>query len=516
MKSPETRMAVLTIALVLGILTAEYIPMPVGFIVLLALFTAIIILKKACSFSDAFVVLLIFTLGAFKYTMDSRLSPLDASYFTEQVYAFNAVVISDPEIRNGLLNARCKIEKGLIKGKWVHLDGNALVNINLSSFKKQPRLNYGDNITARVKLSLPEDPTNPAQFSWKTYLNRQGITATAWVERPDQLSIHSNASQNLFMKAAFSVRHYISSAISKNHSSIESAFTIGMVLGTYSYLPADIYNNFTRTGTLHLLAASGYNCFLIMFVAYFLLNQFNIQRKYKAVIVICIIFAYLLVVGFKPSLVRATIMASLALLAIPLKRVPNVTNLFFCAAFIVLLITPQDLFDIGFQLSFMGVYALIAVAPVLDVILNKSRKKPAINKRQSFVRQHIKSALEFLSATIVATVSVTLVTAPIVAYYFNYISLVSLAGNIVMALGVPLVFADGILCSALAQIPLLSSSVGFVGSKIASLMISFINFLGGLRYSAVSVQSPNIILIIAYYLFLFIVLNIVRNRIEKN
>jgi competence protein ComEC len=215
-----------------------------------------------------------------------------------------------------------------------------------------------------------------------------------------------------------------------------------------------------------------------------------------------------MIVGIRPSLLRATVMVSLALLAVPLGRVVNIKNIFFVAAIIVLMIAPSDIFDVGFQLSFLGVWALISVVPIIEQALKHS--DPGSDNRITkwgFARLISRKLSGVISGTLVGTVAVTLVTTPLIAYYFNYISLISLPANLAMAVGVPIVFADGILSAFVAHIPIISDILGVVGSIASSLLLGVVDYLGSMRFSAISIPSPGMAVLIGYYAILYAALS---------
>ena len=117
-----------------------------------------------------------------------------------------------------------------------------------------------------------------------------------------------------------------------------------------------------------------------------------------------------------------------------------------------------------------------------------------------------------LGATAIATIAVTVVTAPVVAYYFNYFSLVSLPANVMVDLGVPVVFAVGFLSVIGSWLGWLGTVIGWIGTETTRAMLGVVNGLGSMRYSSVSVASPGILAILGYYLILHAALNYWRSR----
>jgi len=137
------------------------------------------------------------------------------------------------------------------------------------------------------------------------------------------------------------------------------------------------------------------------------------------------------------------------------------------------------------------------------------RDPSASPKRRYLVLRKFAGAL---AATAIATTAVTLVTAPVVAYYFNYFSLTSLPANMAVELGVPVVFAVGFLSPVAVHIGWLGAAVGWIGTETTRLMLAVVNELGAMRWSAVSVASPGPLAILGYYVILHAALGCVRSR----
>ncbi len=136
----------------------------------------------------------------------------------------------------------------------------------------------------------------------------------------------------------------------------------GIVLGSKKQLLQDFLQNLRKTGTMHVVVASGYNItviagFLISFLAKF------ISRKKALELAFLGIFAYTLMAGAEPAIVRAAIMGSLTYLAQFLGREKDaVVSLLFAAA-VMLFFNPLILFDIGFQLSFLATGGILLLGP---------------------------------------------------------------------------------------------------------------------------------------------------------
>lgn len=465
--------------------------------------------------TSVFIMGLVYLIGAADFSVRMIVPQDDICRFTHGVQSFSGYIAEDPDVREDKTRALIRVDSAVLAGRHTRLSGLVAANI---SGNVNP-VAYGDRVEITAHPYRPMPPTNPGQFSWKEYLEREGIRTCVSIKKPQDIRIYHNFSGNVVRQMAFICKDFFSDSVHKIIPRMEASVIAGMVLGTYSYLPEQTLDGFVRTGTLHLLAASGFNCAIIVIIASPVLTLLKVPPKPKTLIIIALITFYVMMIGAKPSLVRAAIMAGLWLLAVPLKRVPDIKNLFFIAIIVTLAIRPGDLYDVGFQLSYAAVWALITSASTIEAALSyflaasKTRarqKKPSILALRT--RQAANWAAGQASAAALATITVSLFTAPIVAYYFNYISLVSLPANILVAIGVEAVFIIGILAVPLAHVPYLCIALGFAGTWLTDGMLAIINFLSSGRYSAITVASPSILAVTGYYIVLLSLIGILRSK----
>ena len=513
---PELRMAAMAAAFAAGILLDQHISFT-GCLILVGLACAVACaVARGVPRSTILIMAAVCIIGGARHHVAQQISSTDISQFAGERVVFDGVVASDPDVRKDRVTLILKAQKLKLESGWAEVTGKVYANLYLSKEQDIPHLHYGDRARVSTYLYTPYEPTNPSRFSWKDYLARQNIHCCASIKKTDQIVMLSGRAGNPFVRGAMVAKDYVEKSILRIHPAQEASLIVGIVLGTYSYLPPDTFRGFSRTGTLHILAASGYNCYILLLLGTFILTPLRILPKWRGLVVTMMILLYLMMVGPKPSLLRASIMAILLLLAAPLQRVPNARNLFFAAALVVLAIRPTDLFDIGFQLSFLAVWALISVMPVIESILRTTGVSGgSAGRRVSLPMRLAAIAGGTVLSAAVGTIAITLLTAPVIAYYFNYVSLVSIPANMAMALGVPIVFADGLVSLAVAPIPVIGDCVGCVGAAVTRLMLAVVNYLGSLRYSSISVASPGALALLGYYIILAAALSYGRDQVAE-
>jgi len=154
----------------------------------------------------------------------------------------------------------------------------------------------------------------------------------------------------------------------------EASLMAGIVLGSKRGLPLEFWQALQKTGTLHIVVASGFNVTVVMGATIFLLAGI-FRRSLAIVLGIGAVMIYSLMAGMEPAIVRAALMGALAYFGQILGRPSDGLRLLFLAAAAMLLVNPLFIFDIGFQLSFLATFGLILICPRLPKFLPKGMKE---------------------------------------------------------------------------------------------------------------------------------------------
>ena len=194
-------------------------------------------------------------------------------------------------------------------------------------------------------------------------------------------------------------------------------FLITILLGDRSYLDEESRRLFANGGIAHLLALSGMHVGIIAGIILFLLFPVNFTGRYKLRLTLTavLLWGYAFVTGLSPSIVRACVMSTFAVIAIASERKGNALNALCLSGFVILLFDPMAIRDIGFQLSFLCVVSLILFMSPLNPISKKNHPR-------------IHDAYNIVLASIVTTFSSWVVA----AYYFHRFPLMFLPTNVVI------------------------------------------------------------------------------------
>jgi competence protein ComEC len=203
---------------------------------------------------------------------------------------------------------------------------------------------------------------------------------------------------------------------------------------------------FRDSGTLHLLAVSGSNVALVILFFIWVMRPFWFGPLIRAVILLAIVAVFAGLSYGDPSVMRASIMATLVIGARLLHRSYNLNNIVAVTALIILLVEPAQLFDVGFQLSFVTAWGLVFLVPHLTDL---------------FEQYHDRFWYRWLVFPALISFVAQLCSTPIIAYYFGRIPVISVAANLII---VPMVSIAvlGILLLLVADLvwPLLGAFVG--------------------------------------------------------
>lgn len=240
----------------------------------------------------------------------------------------------------------------------------------------------------------------------------------------------------------------------RRHTNANTAsIAMGVVAGQQGLVDKELYHAMQRTGTLHLLSTSGMNVLLVAGVAVWILRQFRIPMVAIAIVMLAILAIYAAAAGSRPPVVRASCIVAIFSLFVLLKQKPDAISILFAVATGLLFVDPSQLYDAGFQLSFVCVFALLLFAmPAFRLVAKFSNSL----KAHRYVKLLVRGAGSALAVTVVASFG----SIPLVATHFGMTSLISPIANLLTGIAVPFIYA-GVMLSWLASFVSDSLSRGF-------------------------------------------------------
>ncbi|MCM8831364.1 MAG: ComEC/Rec2 family competence protein [Candidatus Omnitrophica bacterium] len=301
---------------------------------------------------------------------------------------------------------------------------------------------------------------------------------------------------NLWDKIALNINNRLLKTLKENLDDKSYRFLASIFLGRREMLTKKEKEVFVNTGIAHLLAISGTHIGVCALFIFFLLKFFGIKFRKRLFISIIFLSLYITIIGATPPTLRALVMYVIFSINFFLKRKINFFNSFGLAGFICLLINPNWLFDVGFQLSFLSVFSLL-----LGFKLFKIKYTNNI-------------FLNYLKNIFFSSSFITLITNPLISYYFGKFYILSIFYNLIL---IPLFTLILIINFFLILLPLnfISRLIGEVISFLVFLFYYLANLLGSIKFSYIRLNFKMPIVLI-YYFILAIFFVLLRKLIFKN
>lgn len=346
------------------------------------------------------------------------------------------------------------------KLRFAFKSGNEKILVTAAAF---PKRMFGDQLLVEGKI---EEPKNFTDFDYITYLKKDGIRVTMFYpvieDRKVDLARKDDISVSIY-KNIFSVKNKFENSINLSLPEPNASFINGILLGSRQNLPQNLKDAFSKTGTTHILAISGYNIMIISETVLLGLIWF-FKRRTAFWISVGVIILFVILTGSSASVVRAAVMGLLLSFAQGYGRLYDQKNSIILAGGAMIWLNPFVLvFDIGFQLSFAAVLGIIYLYPWIDHKLYKIPK------------------LGGLKELILMTFSAQASVAPLLIYYFGGLSLISLPANILILSFLPYAMLSGFIAGLAGMIFIpLGQGIGYIAWAITTYQINIVKFFASL------------------------------------
>ena len=430
-------------------------------LLLLALGLAMVRHRNSFAVSVSYLVvggigLMFFSLGILRLELTSLLaSPSELESQLGQKVELTGVVVREPDVREKSQHLTLKVG-----------DDKILVTTD-----RYAKVSYGDEIIVKGKLELPiAFATDLGRtFDYPGYLRARRILYT--ISFATFTTINKNQA-NGFLNWLYQNKKNFTQVLEKNIPEPHVGLGEGLLLGIKQALGVNLEEVFRRTGIIHVVVLSGYNVMLVVLFVMYILAIFLPLRS-RAVVGVMAIILFALIVGLSATVVRASIMAVLVLIAQSSGRQYDVLRGLFLAGLVMLLLNPYLLvYDVGFQLSFMATLGLILVAPQFETLLVRVPTFAGVRG--------------FLLATLATQIAV----APLLLYQMGQFSVVAVIVNVLVLPAVPfamlLTFITGVLGSVSATLAL---PLAYSSYLILTYIISVATWFASLSFASISVVA---------------------------
>lgn len=339
--------------------------------------------------------------------------------------------------------------------------GKLILNLYRDSTSK--KLQVDNELFVFGNLSEVKPPLNPHQFDYKAYLENLGIYHQLQLEKTNHFA--AEYSQETMYGVAASIRNNIISKLQKaNFGKEELSIIQALLLGQRDDISQETYNNYKNAGAVHILAVSGLHIGILLLLLQFLLSPleyFPKGKPIKLVVIVILLWCFALLAGFSASIVRAVTMFSFVAYALYLNRPSNTFNILALSMFTILLvINPMLLFQVGFQMSYAAVFAIVWIYPMLQ--------------RLWFPKNRItKKIWQLLSVSVAAQLGVL----PISLFYFHQFPALFFISNLLIVPALGLILGMGISTIVLALLDWLPAWFVSLYNRLIGLMNSIIEWV---------------------------------------
>ena len=293
---------------------------------------------------------------------------------------------------------------------------------------------YGDAISLDGRFVLPEEPLNPGEFDYRDFLRRQSVYLILQAIAGGKNHALSDGAANPLISFALRLRHGIEGipvASLEDDPPIQGLIR-GILFGDRSTIPLTIMAELQDSGTLHLFVIDGLKVTLLAGISWAIMRLVRLSRRWTIILIVPLVI-YCAGTGLSVAGLRATIMSGILLLGVALERPVLAKNVLSGAGLFLLLLDPQQLFQLGFQLSFVTVAALtIATKPLAHLFSLPIRPDPWIPQRLLHPARRALSRIAHHGCELLSVCSVCwLATLPFAWLTFHRISWYSIMANFV-------------------------------------------------------------------------------------
>ena len=476
MKVLQFPLARITIGFVAGILVAHYFKLDVSLVFLL-LFVAL------CAFVIAYfaskrsaINSMYFGLATYflAFGIGASTQIIHTDSFQSTNYIHKKAVFDEPHLIS--VTVREKLRSSAYNDRYIVLvnqiadltsTGRMLLNVRKDSLNHS--FEIGTHLQINGNLYKNSPAKNPNQFDYGKYLENKQIYAQMYAD-VSEIKIGSNIQKDAWYYASRLRTKIIRNLEKSNFNKTELHVAIALILGQQQDISPEIIRDYQYAGAVHILSVSGLHIGFILLFLTFLLKPFPNTRPgsfIKLIIILVSLSTFGLIAGLAPSVLRSVTMFSFVAIGMHLRRSTNIFHTLLVSMLLILLFQPSFLYDVGFQLSYLALFFILWLQPLLAQLWSPKYKI-------------VNYFWEILTVSFAAQIG----TLPLSIYYFHQFPGLFFVTNLVIIPFLSVIMGLGVLVMVLAAfdfVPLflaksLEWSIYFL-NKIINLIASLEQFI---------------------------------------
>ena len=343
----------------------------------------------------------------------------------------------------------------------IEVSGKLLLTVKTDSINTG--LKVDDELWVVTTLKSINPPLNPHQFDYRSYLNDLGIYHQLPLNSKEFL-VKTDRLKTIYGIAATARNHIISKLKSANFGKEELAIIQALLLGQRNDISAETYTNYKNAGAVHILAVSGLHIGILLLLLQFILRPLEFLpkgRTVKLVVIVVLLWMFAFLAGMSASIVRAVTMFSFVAYALYLNRPSNTFNILALSMFFILLVVnPMLLYQVGFQMSYAAVFSIVWIYPKLQRFWFPKNKV-------------VRKLWQLLSVSIAAQLGVL----PLSLFYFHQFPGLFFISNLLIVPFLGIILGLGLLVITLALTNSLPELLAFLYNGLIRVMNSVIEWV---------------------------------------
>ncbi|MDP2593710.1 MAG: ComEC/Rec2 family competence protein [bacterium] len=389
-------------------------------------------------------------------------------------------IVSEPDVRENSARLTVELKTLLLDSSETRVRAKAMVTAPLQS-----EFGYGDKVKIKGKLEKPRNfsaDQSAREFDYISYLAKDGIYYTIFMP---EIEIVSSGGGNFIARNLLLVKNKFIQSLSRLIPEPNASLLGGLVVGAKQSLGDELLVDFRTVGLIHIVVLSGYN---LTIIAVFLMWLGGFFLPYRANLLFGTlgIILFTIMTGASATIVRASIMAILALFARASARSYEIKRALVLAGLIMVFVSPKILiFDPSFQLSFIATVSLIYLAPILGNFLTLLPDKFKLRE------------------TVTATVSTQIFVLPLLLLMSGELSVFALPVNILVLFFIPITMLVGFLAGFLGIFSyVLALPFAYAAFFLLEYILGVVSFFASLPFASVHISRfPSYLMIIIYVLY---------------
>ena len=375
MKALQFPLTRITIWFVFGILFSFYIsPNPNLIFITFGISFLLLVLTYFLSKNDfiqkiyfgIFTYLLFFQIGIFTQIINTDSYQMDnyIHQIKNDIDEHSVQLVLREKLKSSVLNDRYI---GVVK-RIDNQESSGKILVNFHKIKGNSKLHIGSNFIIKGIVFKHKNPINPDQFDYGKYLTNKSVLAQMYTDSY-AIKISNKTDKNIWYYSDFLRNKILSNLEKSNFSKDELHVVAALILGQQQDISPEILHDYQFAGAIHILSVSGLHVgFILLFITFLLkpLRKNKAGNTIRLVTIIVSLWGFAILAGLSPSVVRSVTMFSFVAVGMHLKRSTNIFHTLLVSILLILLFQPSFLFDVGFQLSYVALFFIIWLQPLLE------------------------------------------------------------------------------------------------------------------------------------------------------